>query len=222
VEQVVEQSELITIAEAAKRLGITEDAVRKRIKKGTLQGRRENNKLMVVLESLQNNSKFSQAEDGLLLRTLQEEVALLCSQLSVKDQQLSAKDQQLAEKDQHLRQQLAVKDQQIEKLYEDIESWREQVRYKELQAAQLQDRIIHVSSLEEPEPPEQETEPQPAAARRRERQCLEPVLALGYREVIVRCHRNSRHALPRTGTQSLPRRRSSVPDTFFKPQTMLY
>jgi phage antirepressor YoqD-like protein len=47
VEQVVEQSELITIAEAAKRLGITEDAVRKRIKKGTLQGRRENNKLMM-------------------------------------------------------------------------------------------------------------------------------------------------------------------------------
>ncbi len=138
-----------SFAEAAKGLGITEDAVRKRIKKGTLQGRREHNKLLVVLESLQNNSKFRQAEDGLLLRTLQEEVALLCSQLSVKDQQLSAKDQQLAEKDQHLRQQLAVKDQQIEKLYEDIESWREQVRYKELQIAQLQDRMLPLSSTVE-------------------------------------------------------------------------
>ena len=151
----MERAELITIAEAAKRLGITEDAVRKRIKKGALQGRRENNKLMVVLESLQNDAKSSQVEDGLLLRTFQEEVALLCSQLSVKDQQLAAKDQQLVEKDQHLRQQLAVKDQQIQKLYEDIESWREQVRYKELQIAQLQDRMIQLPPTEEPEPTEQ-------------------------------------------------------------------
>jgi hypothetical protein len=81
------------------------------------------------------------------------------------DQQLAVKDQQLAEKDQHLRQQLAVKDQQIHKLYEDIESWREQVRYKELQIAQLQDRMIQLPS-EEPEPTEQESEQaEPAAAQ---------------------------------------------------------
>jgi hypothetical protein len=51
-----------------------------------------------------------------------------------------------------------VKDQQIQKLYEDIESWREQVRYKELQIAQLQDRMIQLPSPEEPEQAEQESE----------------------------------------------------------------
>jgi hypothetical protein len=51
-----------------------------------------------------------------------------------------------------------VKDQQIQKLYEDIESWREQVRYKELQLARLQDRVIELPSPEEAEPTEQKPE----------------------------------------------------------------
>ena len=72
----------------------------------------------------------------------------LRSQLQAKDQQLTAKDMQIA------------------KLYEDIESWREQVRYKELQIAQLQDRMIQLPSPEEPEPTEQGSEvPEPAAAQ---------------------------------------------------------
>ena len=59
-----------------------------------------------------------------------------------------------------------MKDQQIQKLYEDIESWREQVRYKELQIAQLQDRMIPLPSPEEPEPTEQGSEePEPPAAQ---------------------------------------------------------
>jgi hypothetical protein len=82
------------------------------------------------------------------------------------DQQLAVKDQQLAEKDQHLRQQLAMKDQQIQKLYEDNESWREQVRYKVLQVAQLQDRMIPLPSPDEPQPRQQEGEQsEPAAAQ---------------------------------------------------------
>jgi hypothetical protein len=45
-------------------------------------------------------------------------------------------------------------------------SWREQVRYKELQIAQLQDRMIQLPSPEEPEPTEQGSEgPEPAAAQ---------------------------------------------------------
>jgi hypothetical protein len=48
----------------------------------------------------------------------------------ISDQQRAVKNQELAEKHQHLRQQLAMKDQQIQKLYEDIESWREQAGYK--------------------------------------------------------------------------------------------
>jgi hypothetical protein len=73
--------------------------------------------------------------------------------LSVKDQQLAAKDHQLSEKDEQVRALLA-----------DLEGWREQVRYKELQVAQLHDRVIELPSPEEPEPDEQEPEPQPAAA----------------------------------------------------------
>jgi hypothetical protein len=55
-----------------------------------------------------------------------------------------------------------MKDQQIQKLYEDIESWREQMRYKELQIAQLQDRMIPLPSPEEPEPTEQQHKQQAA------------------------------------------------------------
>jgi hypothetical protein len=55
---------------------------------------------------------------------------------------------------------------EIGKLNVDIEAWREQVRYKELQIAQLQDRMIQVPSPEEPQPTEQEPElSQPAAAQ---------------------------------------------------------
>jgi hypothetical protein len=64
---------------------------------------------------------------------------------SVKDQQLAAKDHQLSEKDEQIRALLA-----------DLEGWREQVRYKELQVAQLHDRVIELPSPEEAEPTEQE------------------------------------------------------------------
>ena len=59
-----------------------------------------------------------EANNGLCLPLLVSQTILIVTS----DQQLAVKDQQLAEKDQHLRQQLAMKDQQIQKLYEDIES----------------------------------------------------------------------------------------------------
>ncbi len=150
-----EQEHYISTTEAAIRLRISEDAVRKRIKIGSLSGKKVGKKWLVSLESLQKPSRNGHAADtDLLLQQLREDVSFLKEQLITKDQQLSEKDHQLSEKDEQLR-----------ALLSDLEGWREQVRYKELQVAQLQDRIIHVSSLEEPEPPEQETEPQPAAAQ---------------------------------------------------------
>jgi hypothetical protein len=53
---------------------------------------------------------------------------------------------------------VAQKDEQIRELLADIASWREQVRYKELQLAQLQDRMIQLPSPEEPESTEQTNE----------------------------------------------------------------
>jgi hypothetical protein len=60
---------------------------------------------------------------------------------------------------------VAQKDEQIRELLADIASWREQMRYKELQIAQLQDRMIQLPTNEEPEQAQQESEQsEPVAA----------------------------------------------------------
>jgi hypothetical protein len=65
---------------------------------------------------------------------------------------------QLKEHIEFLKGQLVVKDEQLACLLTDVEFWREQVRYKELQVAQLQDRMIQLPSRKEPESIEQESE----------------------------------------------------------------
>ena len=154
-----DEIEPVPLSEAAMRLGLTEDAIRKRILKGTLRGQKVDRKWVVFLpgtqhsaNSVQNSNQKSERRSAQgydsLIRQLQSQVGFLESQLVVKDEQLRS---QLQAKDQ----QLTAKDMQIAKLYEDIESWREQVRYKELQIAQLQDRMIQLPPTEEPEPTEQ-------------------------------------------------------------------
>jgi excisionase family DNA binding protein len=147
----------ISITEAADRLGISEDGVRKRIKKGQLRGIKSGKSWQVFLEpleSIQNGSGTSgtslspsrnrQSDTDLLIQELRSEVEFLRSQLQ---EQLAAKDRQIAEKDQ-----------QLECLLTDIEGWREQVRYKELQLAQAQERVIELPFPEEHQPTEQEAE----------------------------------------------------------------
>ena len=152
----MESEETISLTEAASLLGISEDAVKKRIRAGTLRGKKVGRRWMVLQESIRKVSGNSPDAMTLLLDKLSGEVAYLRSHLT----------EQLAAKDQQLREQLSVKDQQIQKLYEDIESWREQVRYKELQIARLQDRMIPLPSPEEPEPTRQASEVrEPAAAQ---------------------------------------------------------
>jgi hypothetical protein len=132
---------------------------RKPLPKGTLRGQKVDRKWVVFLPGTQNSANAVQNSNqkserrsargyDSLIRQLQSQVGFLESQLVVKDEQLRS---QLQAKDQ----QLTAKDMQIAKLYEDIESWREQVRYKELQIAQLQDRMIQLPPTEEPEPTEQ-------------------------------------------------------------------
>jgi hypothetical protein len=147
----------LTIGETARRLRISPEGVRKRIKRGQLKAYKVDNRWLVVLDGHDNPldmpDKPVEDQSGTgwlayqqLIDHLQGEVAYLRSQLN---------------------EQLSVKDAQICRLLEDIESWREQVRYKELQIAQLQDRLIQLPSVEEPEPTEQgseETEPPAAQA----------------------------------------------------------
>jgi predicted nuclease with TOPRIM domain len=84
------------------------------------------------------------ADKEQLIAQLQSEVVFLREQLT---QQIATKEQQLAEKDQQLKELLSAN-----------AAWREQVRYKELQLARLQDRVIELPSPEEAEPTEQEPE----------------------------------------------------------------
>jgi hypothetical protein len=65
---------------------------------------------------------------------------------------------QLKEHIEFLKGQLVVKDGQLANPLTDVESWREQVRYKELQVAQLQDRMIPLPFRKESESTEQGSE----------------------------------------------------------------
>jgi hypothetical protein len=67
-----------------------------------------------------------------------------------------------------LRTQLAVKDQQISELRDDINVWREQARYKDLLLARLEDRLIQLPSPQEQQPTEQASEPEERAAAPRQ------------------------------------------------------
>jgi chromosome segregation ATPase len=154
---------VVSIQEAANRLGITEDGVKKRIKRGRLKAQRINDALYVFVSEVERQAADKQQDTRLsqkvsqqrrqdkqnkLVSALEEDVAYLKQQITIKDQQLAEKDQQLKE------------------LLSDNAAWREQVRYKELQMAQLQDWMIPLPSAEEPEPTEQASEVrEPAVAQ---------------------------------------------------------
>jgi hypothetical protein len=147
-EVVLAGQEAVSIAQAAKILGITEDAVRKRVRRGEIKAKKVDNKWQLLLDGIETGKTDQEGtprttknglENGIdtLIWQLQGEVVFLRSQLSIKDQQLAAKDQQITERDR------------------DIETWREQVRYKDLLIARLEDRLIQ---LPPPEPDEQKPE----------------------------------------------------------------
>ncbi len=156
---------VVSIQEAANRLGISEDGVRKRIKRGRLKAHRINDTLYVFVADLdrqttdkQQDTKLSQKvsqqrrqdKQNKLVSVLEEDVAYLKQQITIKDQQLAEKDQQLKE------------------LLSDNAAWREQVRYKELQLARLEDRLLELPSPREAAPREHGSEsPQPTAGEER-------------------------------------------------------
>ncbi len=131
------QQEAVSIAQAAKLLGLTEDGIRKRVRKGELRGEKIDNKWHVyveigkneqepVLEGVKTATREQQDSIESFLAHLQAEIEFLRAQIQEKDQ--------------------------------DIQAWQEQARYKDLVIAQLQDRVIQLPSPEEPEPTEQGSE----------------------------------------------------------------
>ena len=103
---------VVSIQEAANRLGITEDGVKKRIKRGRLKAQRINDALYVFVSELdgqaadkQRDTKISQKvsqqrrqdKQNNLVSALEEDVVYLKQQITIKDQQLAEKDQQLKE-----------------------------------------------------------------------------------------------------------------------------
>ncbi len=135
----------VSTADAAKRLGLGEDAIRKRIKRGVLKGYKRDNKWYVVLDDLdrieQDSGRVPPRTSAKLLSHLEAEIAFLRTEL--REQRILAE------------QQLREKDQQLKELLSDDAAWREQVRYKELQLARLEDRLLELPS---PKPQEQGTD----------------------------------------------------------------
>src|ERR671933_170869 len=137
-----ESQKPVSIAEAARILNLSEDGVRKRIKRGVLHATKVNGVWQVVVDpsrSEKTDSGSVQNGSGRLVDHLQNEVEFL-------------------------RTQLAVKDQQISELRDDINVWREQARYKDLLLARLEDRLIQLPSPQEQQPTEQASEPAERAA----------------------------------------------------------
>jgi hypothetical protein len=146
----------VSIAEAAKLLGIGEDGVRKRIKRGLLHGYKADNKWFVVLDgqdsTRQDMPRLGLGSNAKLVSRLEDEIAFLRHQFQ---EQLTRKDDEITRLHE-----------EIGKLNVDIEAWREQVRYKDLLLARLEDRLIQLPSPKEPEPAEQGSEQvEPVAAQ---------------------------------------------------------
>ena len=102
----------LTLSEAATLLGVSDDAVRKRLKSGSLRGQKVGKRCLIDPESVKKPSGNAPDTKDLLIGELQEHIRFLKEQVTVKDEQLA-------------------------RLLTDVESWREQVRYKELQLAQV-------------------------------------------------------------------------------------
>jgi excisionase family DNA binding protein len=155
LEALVEQNGWLIISEAAKALGISDDVVRKRLKAGAIKGKKVGKRWLVDPDGIRMHPDGIQTTSG----TDPDATGALI-------QELRDHNGQLKEHIEFLKAQLSVKDEQLSSLLTDVESWREQVRYKELQIAQLQDRMIQLPSPEEAEPTEQGSErAEPVAAQ---------------------------------------------------------
>src|SRR5215208_981257 len=88
------QHERLTIQEAAHRLGVSESAVRKRIKRGTLQREKtEDGRVLVYMEpSVPGAEKVRPPERDALISEMQQRLALLERELDVRTEEIRRRD----------------------------------------------------------------------------------------------------------------------------------
>ena len=88
------QHERLTIQEAAHRLGVSESAVRKRIKRGTLQREKtEDGRVLVYMEpSVPGAEEVRTPERGALISEMQQRLALLERELDVRTEEIRRRD----------------------------------------------------------------------------------------------------------------------------------
>jgi excisionase family DNA binding protein len=88
------QHERLTIQEAAHRLGVSESAVRKRIKRGTLQREKtEDGRVLVYMEpSVPGAEKVRTPERDALISEMQQRLALLERELDVRTEEIRRRD----------------------------------------------------------------------------------------------------------------------------------
>jgi hypothetical protein len=98
----MDSHEYVTIEEAAKKLNLTEAAVRKRISRGQLQTQKLDNKTLVLMTGVtgQKRDKTSR-HNGLdkLVARLEADVTLLSEQLAIKDEQIRSYQEEMTRKD---------------------------------------------------------------------------------------------------------------------------
>jgi excisionase family DNA binding protein len=89
------QHERLTIQEAAHRLGVSESAVRKRIKRGTLQREKtEDGRVLVYMESTSapGTEEVRTPERDVLISEMQERLAFLERELDVRTEEIRRRD----------------------------------------------------------------------------------------------------------------------------------
>jgi len=98
--------EWLSVSQAARRLGVSPDEVRERIKAGELKVRRSNGRQVVLMEA---EGWGDETDSAIIVQAL---IAELRGQIAAKEEQLKNREQEI----QRLSEQARAKDQQIERL----------------------------------------------------------------------------------------------------------
>ncbi len=99
-----EANQRLTVREAADALGISEAAVRNRIKRGTLQAEKVSGRVYVVLAGAVNHDESSgePAGESELVAVLREQVAYLQGVIATRDRELAQRGEEIRRRDQAL------------------------------------------------------------------------------------------------------------------------
>ena len=87
----------MTVHDAARRLGISEDAVRMRVKRGKLSARKDGGRLYVMLESEPTSEPTDRTAE--LVERLRDENAYLRGVIAVRDQELAQRAEEIRRRD---------------------------------------------------------------------------------------------------------------------------